>query len=142
MSDTTNTAPEGATTPPVDTLMTGRAELAALAAEAAGLRPELASRLQGSNLTELVADARSLSAAIAPPESADASDGASATASEAAAAVAAEEPGEPITPEGMRREPPGGQWNRESVRLLARENPDQFNRLVEDGTIRLSELSR
>jgi hypothetical protein len=106
-------------------------ELRAVAASAAGLKPELASRLAGSTLTELVADAQQLAQLTAPAEPAP--------TPAAPAAV-------PVDPTasadgGTIREQPNG-WTRESVAALAKQpgGRARLNALLERGEINRSQL--
>jgi hypothetical protein len=107
----------------------GIEELRAVAAQAAGLRPELAARVTGASLSEMVADARELAKLMAP----------SAPAAPAAPATPQLDPRDGFDG-GTRREPPNGGTSREYVGNLAKTNPAEFNRQVESGQLDLSKV--
>jgi hypothetical protein len=101
-------------------------KLRRVAAQATGLHPELASRLTGSTIDELMADAASLR---------DALGGSAAPAADADAIPAGEN-----LDGGVRRTPSGGGWTRESVAQLAKQDPHKFNELYERGDIDLARV--
>jgi hypothetical protein len=131
-------AAPAATAPP--TVSTSLAELQNVAAQAAGLPADLASRLQGQGLAELVADARTLAASIAPPTPAEPTPAAAPAAAAATPATPAHDPEDGFDG-GTRREQPNG-ITLDQIRKLGRENPRELNRRLEAGEISLSQVRR
>ena len=147
MSDTPT--PEGTppSTPP--TMAAPLDELRATVAAAAGLPDGLAARLQGSNLTEMMTDAKTL-AGLMPKAAPASSPAPPAPAAETSASIAGlsdaqiaalDAAGLGVTPSGHRREQPDF-GSVDAIRELARRNPREFNRKLEAGEIKLSQLTR
>jgi hypothetical protein len=101
-------------------------QLRRVAASATGLHPDLASRLNGETIDELMADAAALR---------DALGGLAAPATDAST-----DPNAESLDGGTRRTTGGGDWTRESIAKLAKQDPHRFNDLVDRGEIDLARV--
>ena len=147
MSETPNPEAAAASTPaappvaaPTPTVSTSLAELKATVAAAAGLPEGLASRINGANLNEMMADAKALQAMMPKPAPAPVSTPAPLTPAAETLATEAE-PRESTTPV-IRREQNAGSMTREQIALLAKKSPRRFNEMLESGQINLQSVIR
>jgi hypothetical protein len=118
-----------------------RDDIVAAAAHVAGLPANLAKFVQGDDLATAVQSARDLSAAIAHnPAPSTPEPTPAAVQPTSTPAVDIRSP-ESVTGGPERREPPHGSgWSHESIAKLAKSNPREFNRLLDEGKITLGNL--
>jgi hypothetical protein len=117
-----------------------RDDIVAAAAHVAGLPANLAKFVQGDDLATAVESARDLGAAITNDAAPSTPEPTAAVEPTATPAVDIRSP-ESVTGGPERREPPHGSgWSRESIAKLAKSNPREFNRLLDEGKINLGNL--